>query len=500
MVKKDGVSSKHRVVSKDHPIIKKKIDRALKRSIHEGKYAAAEAGFGGHYVAPFVIAAGASSALVGVFNAVISFVPSIFQVMTAKLVEKHSRKKIVIPFAYARALSYLLLCAMALLFLVGHRFTAWAVIGVATLSYILTAPADVAWFSWMGSLVPKEQRGAYFARRNKVLGTVTLITMLLAAVLLDYFREIKLVMLGFAVLFLITFVCKAISVTLLSGQYEPRLKVTKKDEYTFRHFLKDLRTTPFGRFVAYVSLFRIMWYIGAPFFAVYMLRDLGFTYSWYMAILVSITIFQLAFYPVVGKISDKFGNARLMRLATMVISITPFLWLVSPNKFYLIFVTQLTAGFGMAAFFLASNNYIYDSLDAKKRTFGLSYFNLLGGISIAIGAGIGSLLALTGITFLGYNTLFIVAVAGVSRVVFYFLSNGMLKEVRHVEKFKYHWLFKEMRAEGMQVQRHAVNNVKTTVEHVVRPKELIKFENKIKEELKEVRAVERKLENALKKK
>ena len=47
------------------------------------------------------------------------------------------------------------------------------------------AIAGPAWFSWMGDLVPKEKRGKYFGKRNRILQAVTIITMLTAGFLLD---------------------------------------------------------------------------------------------------------------------------------------------------------------------------------------------------------------------------------------------------------------------------------------------------------------------------
>ena len=48
--------------------------------------------------------------------------------------------------------------------------------------------------------------------------------------------------------------------------------------------------------------------IASPFFAVYMLEELKFSYYMYIAVILSSSIFYLLFLPLAGKFSDKYGN------------------------------------------------------------------------------------------------------------------------------------------------------------------------------------------------
>ena len=56
-------------------------------------------------------------------------------------------------------------------------------------------------------------------------------------------------------------------------------------------------------------------YLSAPFFAVFMLRDLQLSYVTYMALQVCSSFASLVALPLWGKHADLVGNVRVLRLA-----------------------------------------------------------------------------------------------------------------------------------------------------------------------------------------
>ena len=214
-------------------------------------------------------------------------------------------------------------------------------------------------------------------------------------------------------------------------------------------------------------LLRISTNIAGPFFAVYMLKDLGLPYLWFMGITVSGTLFQFIFLPVLGKTSDKFGNISLLRVSCIGIGITPLLWLISANPFYLITIPSIVSGFGWAGFWLATNNYIYDSVSQEKRGYGMTYFNLMGGIGLFIGAGLGSLIALFNIGFMN-TLLFIFMISGVSRLAVVLFGSRYLKEVRRVPEFYPQFMIQEFQpARGIVREVHKLNHIGEKIEHYI---------------------------------
>jgi len=469
--------------SVEHPIVQKKIDKSLKRSIQEGSLASVSGGFGLSYFAPFALAMNATSSQIGILHAVVSLVPSVVQLYAAKLLKKFSRKKILLTSIALQLLLWIPILLIGFLFYLGVPHMVWAFVGFVGIFYAIGAIAHPAWFSWMGSLVPEEKRGKYFAKRNRIAGFFGLITMTVGAIILDFFKRgggiqgdiIGYTLLGFGLLFVLAASARIWSWVLLARQYEPRLIVRNKDGFSFWEFLKRAPSTPFGRFTLFRGVLSIAIAIAGPFWAVYMLRDLGFSYIWFMAITVSGVAFQLMFLPLMGKVSDKFGNIRIMRMCAGLTFLIPFIWFASilidsgiGVKIYLLFVPAIISGFAWSGYNLATNNYVYDAVGQRKQSYGVSYMNLLVGFGTFIGASIGSLIAWIGVPFMN-PILFIFLVSGIARLLVAVFGVRYLKEVRHVSKFSSHYLIKEFAPmQGVVREVHHIEHLVDEVQHYVK--------------------------------
>jgi len=483
-VKRDVISKSGKklgdAVSAEHPIVRKKIDESLKLSIKEGSLASVSSGLGLSYLSPFALALNATSSQVGILHAVISLLPSLIQLKAAALINKFSRKKIVMTSILITTLLWVPIILMGVLFYFGVPHIVWILIGFIGLFYIFSAVAHPAWFSWMGSLVPEDQRGGYFSKRNRVAGFFGIITMIAGALILDGFKKaggfsgntLGYTLFGFGILFTLAAIVRFWSWGVLRKQYEPKLTVRKKDGFSFWQFLKRAPETPFGRFVLFRGFFSLAIGIAVPFWAVYMLRDLGFSYIWYVAITVSGIIFQLMFLPVLGKFSDRFGNIKLTSVCSWLIFLIPILWLIPAIikvdlsiKLYLLFVPAIISGFGWAGYNLAVNNYVYDAVGQEKRGFGVSYMNLIVGLGTFVGAGLGSLLAWINVSFMN-PLLFIFVVSAFARFLAVAFGSSLLREVRHVKKFSSQYLINEFEPmRGAIREIHHLEDIVKKVEH-----------------------------------
>ena len=470
------------VVRVDHPIVQEKIDKSLKLSVREGSLASVSSSFGLSYLSPFALALNASTVQMGILYAIASLLPGIAQLKASTLIEKFSRKRIVLTGIMMIILLWIPIILTGLLFYFKVSYAIWVLIGLIGLFYVLSAIVDPVWFSWMGSLVPGEERGKYFSRRNRAPGFFGIIAMVVGALILDgaknigthYGNVLAFTLIGFGVLFSLASIAKFWSWRLLKKQYEPRLKIRKKDYFTFKQFLNKCRSTPFGRFTLFRFVLSLAVGIAGPFWAVYILRDLGFSYVWYMLVTVSAIIFQLMFLPLLGKFSDKFGNVKLISICSWLIVTTPLLWLISALisdalvvKLYLLFIPAVFGGFAWAGYNLAVNNYIYDAVSSPKRSFGVSYMNLMVGIGTFVGAGLGSLLAWINVSFMN-PLLFIFAASAVVRLLVAVFGLRFLREVRHVKKFSSEFLIKEFQpVRGIVREIHNFEHLVDKIEHYV---------------------------------
>lgn len=446
-------------VNVGHPIVVKKIDESLKLSVSEGSLASVSTGFGLSYFSPFALAMNATASQVGILFAIINLLPSIVQLKGSELIRKFSRKKIVLVGLALNILLWIPIILTGYLFYLGVPYMVWVLIFFVGLFSAFGSVAHPAWFSWMGSLVPDDKRGKYFSRRNRAVGFFGIVTMVVGAILLDGAKRmgvnvgnvIGFTLLGFGLLFVFSAVTRIWSWVLLKRQYEPRIKVRKKDLFSFWQFLKKSPETPFGRFVLFRGFLSFAVGIAGPFWAVYMLRDLGFSYVWYMLITVSSIIFQLVFLPLLGKVSDRFGNVKVMTICSWMIVATPLLWVASVFvgselmlKLYLLVLPSVVGGFAWAGYNLAVNNYVYDAVSGPKRGFGVAYMNLIVGVGMFVGASLGSLLAWIDVSFMN-PILFIFAVSTVGRLLVAVFGLRFLREVRHVKKFSSNYLVREFR-------------------------------------------------------
>lgn len=457
MVKKRKEKDSYQEFKEDHPIISKKINETLKISVKEGSVSSVSNGLGVSYLAPFALAMQATTSQIGILHAVASLVPSISQLGYCKLIDKYSRKKIIVIGVILRALLWIPIMLTALFYFNNISSAIWILITLTGILYIISGALHPAWFSLMGSLVPAKGRGKYFSQRNKAAQFFGIITMIAAAIFLDFMKKgnsttgeiLAYTLLGFATLFTLAMLTGLYSAFLLSKHYEPKLKIRKKDHFSLFEFIKNIKHNPFGRFTIFNASLWTAVGIASPFFVVYMLKELNFSYTWYILIIISSVLFQIIFLTLIGKISDRFGNILLTKISTACIALTPLAWAASyfipgdlTTKLYLIFFAQLINGIGWAGFNLATNNFVYDSMSQAKQGFALAYMNLFVGAGAFMGAIIGTVLIKIDIFTIDI-IIIVFFISFIARTLVVLIGSQYLIEVKKVKKFAPYFLVHE---------------------------------------------------------
>jgi MFS family permease len=285
----------------------------------------------------------------------------------------------------------------------------------------------------MGDLVPKEERGKYFGSRNKITGFFGFISVIFAGLILNKISNID-IFLGFAVLFVIAFLTRFLSLLFLRKQYDPPHTIKTEERIGFKNFSKNLRRSNFGLFSSYVSMLHLTTNVAGPFFAVYMLMDLQISYSQYAIITGAAAISTFLTMSYWGRVSDLLGNKKILEITGFLVALIPFLWLLN-NRFLYLVMINLFSGFAWAGFNLSSSNFIFDSTSPKTRAESVSYFNLFKGLAVVIGASIGSLLVLylPALPFTKYSLLTLFLISGVGRLLTSLYYLPKIHEVRITE-------------------------------------------------------------------
>jgi len=406
--------------------LKPAIKKSLKLSVAEGSAYSITDGLGNAYISPFAIAMGASNAQVSALTSIPNLVAPFFQLKTAAVMERFkSRKKIVLVNTFLHAFLWLPILLIPFLFFdIGPVL----LIILFSLSAIVNLFINPVWMSWMGDLVPDDQRGRYFGNRSVIVGCIGLVVMLLAGFFLDLFSKEQ-VFIGFAALFILAFVFRLISTYFFKKMYEPKFVMQKKDEFSFIDFVKKMHKNNFGRYTWYLMLINLVVMIASPFVTVYLLRELNLSYTWYTLITLAAAFVSLISLPFWGKWTDKFGNVRIMKITGMLLPVVPALWMVSSSVYYLLAI-QIVSGFVWAGFNLSTGNFIFDAVSREKRAICVSYVNILVGIGIFLGATIGGVLTTS--VHISFMSVFMLVflVSAVLRLVVSATFLPWIKEVR----------------------------------------------------------------------
>jgi MFS family permease len=439
--------------------------QARRHSIKEGMFATMQASFGGHYISPFAIAINTSSSLVAMLGSISGLLGPMSQLFSSRLIEKYPRKKIILKAVLLETLMWIPLILVAFLFMnniITNLLPLILLLSFA-LHIIFANIAGPAWFSWMGDIIDEHKRGAYFSKRNLLTGFVSIVLAISASFFLDFFKTLNWTMAGFIVLFTLAFIGRLTSWKIFQGQYEPKIKLKKGYYFSFTEFLINAPKNNFGKFAIFRACLGFASAISGPLLAVYLLRNLQFSYKTYMIIIFAGTIFSLLVIELWGKFADKYGNYKVLALTSIFIPLIPLAWILSSNIIYLFFVPSIIGGMSWAGFNLAATNFIYDNVSSDKRGLAVSYYNMLVGIGVFLGAGTGALL----IKFLNTTVIepivLIFLIGTVARMLVAFFGITKIKEIRQTKKlskntFK-HLILKEAKPTLVE-EAHQIMSIK----------------------------------------
>src|SRR3989344_1849228 len=411
----------------------RKKQRALEQSINEGAVASFPNGIAETYITPFALLLKASSFQIGALGALQGLVTPISQLFGSRLMTKHPRKKIVTISVFLQSLIWIFLAILSASFFLGYfqKYGFYLLAILLTLFLIAGGIAFPPWFSWLGDLMPPKSRGRFLSTRNIAIGLVNLSSVIIGAILLDRFQKLGFALIGFGVLFSLAFIFRIISYKILKKIYIPKFKIKKGEETSLIGFLKA--PSDYRKFSIYQAIFYFSIMLASPFSAVYMLKELQFSYLTFTLVAISSTIFYLVFSPLTGKFSDIFGNIKLFYISNFLFALSPILWIFIKSPIWLIIIPQLVAGLANASFVIATTNYTYSSVSPSKRGALISYSNLLLGIGLLLGSLIGGYL----IDYVPtrFNPFLLVfAIAALARLLTGIIFLPGLKEQSRVEK------------------------------------------------------------------
>lgn len=348
-------------------------------------------GCGEAYFVAFALAIGTGELLAGLLSSVPLLAGALLQLASPWAVARlGSHKRWVVTTASLQAASFIPLAIAAF---TGHM-PAWLLFVCVGLYWAFNLGSTPAWNTWIGTVVPAPLRARFFASRTRSAQTVLLGSLIGAGVLLHFAGS------GgsgesyhwvYGVLFVVAGLSRLGSTWCHTRITEPTPMPAGQRKVPFRSFLRGPKAVSGGRLLLYMLCLQVCVQISGPFFAPYMLEELGFDYTVFAGLLCCSYIGRVLAMPLIGRFAQRFGAGNLLWVGGLGILPLSAMWVISPSPYYLVFA-QLLSGVLWGCYEMATMLLLLESIPANERTSVLTTQNALNASMIVLGASTGGLL------------------------------------------------------------------------------------------------------------
>jgi MFS family permease len=274
-----------------------------------------------------------------------------------------------------------------------------------------------AWTSISADIVPEERRGRYFASRNLMMAIAGVVGVPLAGQIIKGVGGLTGYQINFALAFFI-----GLAATFFYSRIEtPRRQEPVVISGKRLPLWERVRQRPaFLLFCIHAAVWNFALQIAAPFFNVYLVKEVGASA---MAVGLVATVSTVASLPgqqVFGRLADRWGAERLVVWCGGIIPLAPLAWILVSQPWHPALI-NLFSGFLWAGYSLASFTYLLHITPDERRARYVALFNVVVGLSSAAGATLGGWVAET----LTYDMVFLLS--GLERGAAILLFVGALR-------------------------------------------------------------------------
>lgn len=295
-------------------ISSEQMDQGLRRLMSDAAFATIVGTLNsGVVLVAYALMLGASSTVIGVLAAV-PFLTQLLQAPAVILLERlRSRRLVSIVSLFVARLA---LPLMAVLGFIEDRRLALAVLVVAeTVHCAFNAVASCAWNSWIRDLIPEERIGRFFARRTLYATILGIVGTAVAAGALHFADPT-----GsgggspwvFMALYGVGFLSSLVSTWQLARVPEPAMPPPVEGRQLRHLFMQPLRDRSFVRLIRFFASWQFAVNLAAPFFTVYMMKQLGYTAGFVLVMSIVSQIANAVVLRTWGQLSDRFTNKTVL--------------------------------------------------------------------------------------------------------------------------------------------------------------------------------------------
>ncbi|MCC7260750.1 MAG: MFS transporter [Alphaproteobacteria bacterium] len=321
----------------------------------------------------------ASNFVIGLLGA-IPFLSNLFQIPAVLMVERlRDRRKIVMR-AHLAARAFLLPVAAAPLLFEPKIALAVIIVAVAV-RYSIGAMAGCAWNSWMRDLVPKIILGKFFGRRLFYSTTVAAFVGLAAGFFLDWWElmypEERFA--GFALLFAGGCVVGISAAFIVRFIPHPKMKSPEAQHYDAANFSLAFMRAPLGdpnfrSLIGFLMMWNFAVNLASPFFAVYMLKTLGYSMTFVVSITLMSQLLNAFSLQMWGKYADAFSQKAVLGVCGSLFIFCIFGWTFTtfPERHFLttplLIFLHFIMGISISGMNLTTSNMAFKLTPSSKAT------------------------------------------------------------------------------------------------------------------------------------
>lgn len=406
------ITSKWTAISPPSEVLK----RDLQLSVVDGSANGVTVGIGETFLPAFVLAIGMGEVFAALIAAVPQLLGSLLQLISPdaiRILGSHKRWVVLCATMQAASLFPLIVASWA------GTISPTAVLVIASLYWATSLGGGPAWNTWQGTIIPRQIRPKFFARRAKLVQIMTLAGFLMGGFALKagqtYGAEVRV----FSALFATALICRVISAACLALQSEPYpipqdMRFLTLGEQ-WHHFSRGAS----GRLLVFAVAMQVGVFISGPFFVPYMLKELHYEYHHYALLIGSSFLAKFATLPWWGRVAHRMGAQRLLWIGGLGLTPLAVGWDLSSNYYWLL-VLQLLAGTAWAAYELALVLLFFETIPEAERTSLLTLYNVANSLALAIGSVIGASI-LNGLGVCANSYLWVFAASSVCRGLALFL-------------------------------------------------------------------------------
>jgi hypothetical protein len=364
-----------------------RLHRDLRAMVGDGIAFSAMVGMGETYLSAFVLAAGIGELAAGLVSTLPLLAGALLQLGTPLGVRQlGSYRRWVVACARMQALCFIPLIVGAL----AGRIPGAVVFATAAAYWGFGMATSPAWNAWVESLVARELRARFFARRARLAQAALLVSILAAGGLLNLGATEEEPLRVFALIFSLAACARLVSSAFLAAQSEPAGLAGQLRLLPVRQVLATLTRGAEGRLLAYLLAMQAAVHLAAPFFSPFMLGPLDLSYGDFTILTSASFLARIAVLPFIGRIAQRRGTRRILWVGALGTCPLPALWLVSDSFAYLLGL-QLLAGTAWSALELATLLSFFESIGQRERASLLTAYNLANALALALGSVAGGL-------------------------------------------------------------------------------------------------------------